>query len=106
MSFANAEEARKHRNHYLIVFAALGVFTLVTVGVAQLDLPIPLAIAIALFVASIKGSLVACVFMHLLTERTVLYALLALCGLFFIVLLLLPVFTDTETLSRTLLQRH
>lgn len=105
MSFANADEARRHRNLYLIIFAALGGLTIVTVAIAGLDLPRPLGIAIALLVASVKASLVAAVFMHLLSEKKVLYALLILCGFFFIVLMLLPVFTDFEPPWR-MLQSH
>ena len=37
-----------------------------------------MAIAVALFVATIKGSLVACYFMHLISEKKLIYAVLAL----------------------------
>ncbi len=47
----------------------------------------------ALFVATIKGSLVACYFMHLISERKLIYAVLAVTAVFFIALLALPAIT-------------
>ena len=47
----------------------------------------------ALLVATIKGSLVACYFMHLISEKKLIYAVLALTAAFFVVLLALPVLT-------------
>ena len=48
---------------------------------------------IALLVATIKGSLVACYFMHLISEKKLIIAVLALTAVFFVVLLTLPVVT-------------
>ncbi len=48
---------------------------------------------IALIVATIKGSLVACYFMHLISEKKLILAVLALTVVFFIALLALPVVT-------------
>ncbi len=90
---SSVEEIRKHVKLYMMIFGALLVLTIITVGVSYLDVSIPMAIAVALFVASIKGSLVACYFMHLLTERGMLYWILALCAVFFVVLMALPVLT-------------
>jgi len=50
-------------------------------------------VTIALIVATIKGSLVACYFMHLISEKKLIYAVLALTVVFFIALLALPVVT-------------
>jgi hypothetical protein len=47
-------------------------------------------------VACVKGSLVACYFMHLISERGMIFWVLTLCAVFFIALLLLPVVT-TQT---------
>lgn len=93
---STAAEIKKHVQLYMMVFGALLVLTGVTVGVAYLDVGILLGIVIALFVASIKGTLVACYFMHLLSERGMLYWILALCALFFLILLLLPVITTHD----------
>ena len=50
------------------------------------------AIALALTIAIVKGSLVACYFMHLISEKKVVYYVLILTVLFFIVLMLAPVY--------------
>ena len=84
----NSPEAiRKEIRRYLIVFGALAVLTLVTVAISQLHLPTWQAIALGLFVATVKGSLVAAFFMHLVSERKLIYAVLLLTVFFFGVLL-------------------
>lgn len=78
---------------YITVFVALMALTLVTVAVSYLDLSTPMAIAVALLVASVKGTLVACYFMHLIAEKRLIYAVLAITAFMFVVLLALPAFT-------------
>ena len=56
----------------------------------------PIAVAVALFVAIIKGSLVAGYFMHLLSEKKLIIAVLALTVAFFVALLALPVLTHSN----------
>jgi cytochrome c oxidase subunit 4 len=90
MSGHSAEEIRKETRGYILVFVALAVLTLVTVGVSYLHLSFGAAVALALFIASIKGSLVAAFFMHLISERKLIYWVLILTVVFFVVLLLLP----------------
>jgi len=75
------------------VFVALLVLTVVTVAISRFHLPVHQAVTIALIVATIKGSLVACYFMHLISERKLIYAVLALTAVFFLALLALPVVT-------------
>ena len=89
-------EIDRHVKVYIIVFVALMALTLITVAVSYLHLSTPMAIAVALFVATIKGSLVACYFMHLISERKLIYAVLAITVFMFIVLLLVPVFTIAD----------
>jgi cytochrome c oxidase subunit 4 len=72
------------------------VLTIVTVAVAYLHLPVGAAVAVALLVATIKGSLVACYFMHLISEKKLIYAVLVLTVVFFAVLLALPVITHNN----------
>jgi len=78
-----AKEIRK----YWIVFTALGGLTVVTVLISYLHLPHWAAVVLALIVAGIKGSLVAAVFMHLISERKLIYAVLAITVFFFGVLM-------------------
>lgn len=82
---------KKHVRAYMIVFASLWILTVVTVAVYYLHLPPPGSIVLALFIATIKGSLVACYFMHLISEKRLIYWLLLMTFFFFLGLLLLPV---------------
>lgn len=81
------EAIRKEIRRYMIVFGALAVLTIVTVAISQLHLPTWQAVGLALVVATVKGSLVAAFFMHLVSERKLIYAVLALTVFFFGVLM-------------------
>jgi len=97
MAGAGAADIEKHVKIYLMIFGWLAILTVVTVWVSYLEVSVPVAVLIALFIASIKASLVACYFMHLTTERATLYWILILCILFFLCLMLLPTWMTTET---------
>lgn len=85
----NSPEAiKKEIRVYLIIFGALAVLTAITVYACYgLNMPVHYAIMIALAIASIKGFLVAGFFMHLLSERKLIYSVLALTVFFLAVLL-------------------
>jgi cytochrome c oxidase subunit 4 len=83
----------KHVRVYIMVFVALMVLTIVTVAVSRFHLSVPVAVAVALFVATVKGALVAGYFMHLVSEKKLILAVLGLTVAFFVVLLALPVLT-------------
>jgi cytochrome c oxidase subunit 4 len=87
----HAVDIDRHVRIYVGVFAALMVLTLVTVGIYYIHLPVAAAIALALFVATVKASLVACFFMHLISEKKLIHSLLILTFAFFLVLLFTPV---------------
>jgi cytochrome c oxidase subunit 4 len=89
----HAAEIDRHVRVYVTVFVALMALTIVTVAISYLDLPPRTAIAVALFVATIKGSLVACYFMHLISEKKLIYAVLVITVVKFIALLALPAIT-------------
>jgi cytochrome c oxidase subunit 4 len=89
-------EIDRHVRIYITVFVALMVLTVITVAISYLHLPVAGAVAVALLVATIKGALVACYFMHLISEKKLIYAVLALTVVFFVVLLALPVLTHSE----------
>ena len=97
MTSDHAVDIDKHVRIYITVFATLMVLTIVTVAVSRFHLPVPIAVSVALLVAIIKGSLVACYFMHLISEKKLIYAVLALTAVFFIALLALPIFTVHDT---------
>ena len=92
----SAEDLKKHVRAYILVFVSLMVLTLVTVAVSTLHLPVHQAIAVALIIATVKGSLVACYFMHLISEKKLILWVMALTVAFFAVLLLVPVFTVAD----------
>ena len=84
---------------YIMVFVMLMIFTVLTVGVARFDFAVPVAIAVALVIAGMKGTMVAAVFMHLNHERWWVYGTLILTVIFFLVLLFLPVLTSLDGLG-------
>lgn len=77
------ESIRKEVRRYLYVLGALAVLTIITVAVSQLHLPTGQAVALALAIAAVKGTLVAAFFMHLLSERKLIYAVLGVTVFFF-----------------------
>jgi cytochrome c oxidase subunit 4 len=94
------EHIRREMRVYLVIFAMLGVLTGITVAVRYwLDLSVHWTIAVALFVATIKASLVAGFFMHLITEKKLIYSVLVLTGLFFIFLIGLPLWHYLDKLK-------
>ena|SRR5947208_1377327 len=84
------EAIRRQTKLYIMVFASLMALTVITVAVSYLHLQPPLAILVALMIAAIKGSMVAAYFMHLISEKKAIYAILALTVAFFVVLMLMP----------------
>lgn len=99
MSDSHSIDIQKHVRTYIVVFVSLMVLTLVTVAVSYLHLPVHQAIAVALIIASVKGSLVACYFMHLISEKKLILWVMLLTVVFFIVLLLVPVFTVSDRIG-------
>jgi cytochrome c oxidase subunit 4 len=93
----HAADIDKHVKIYITVFVSLMALTLITVGISYLHLPVAMAIAVAMIVATTKGSLVACYFMHLISEKRLIFAVLALTVLFFVVLLFVPVITHSNS---------
>jgi cytochrome c oxidase subunit IV len=92
----HAVDIDKHVRVYISVFVALMVLTVVTVAISRFHLSVPIAVTVALFVAIVKGSLVAGYFMHLVSEKKLILAVLALTVAFFFVLLALPVLTHSD----------
>jgi cytochrome c oxidase subunit 4 len=94
-----ADDIKAHVRTYLMVFGALMVLTVLTVGVSYLDVSVPMAILVALAIATVKGSLVAGFFMHLLHEKKVIYWVLVLTVVFFVFLMAIPLFTDLDKIE-------
>jgi cytochrome c oxidase subunit 4 len=94
----HAADIDKQVRIYISVFVALLALTIITVAISRYHLPVPIAVTVALLVATVKGSLVACYFMHLISERKLIYAVLGLTAAFFVVLLALPSLTHFDGL--------
>jgi cytochrome c oxidase subunit 4 len=90
----------RHVKIYIIVFVSLMALTVVTVAVAFLDVPTAVAVGLALIIASVKGSLVACYFMHLISEKKLILAVMVLTVVFFVALLFGPILTEQDVISQ------
>ncbi|SRR5258708_3325885 len=88
----NIEEFKKHIRKYIVVFLSLLGLTIVTVTVSQLNLGVSATIMIALLIAAIKGTLVASYFMHLISEKKMIFITLGITVIFFAALMGLPLF--------------
>jgi len=96
MELTHAEDIKKHVRVYISVFVALLALTIVTVTISYFNLSVVPAIIAALIIASIKGSLVASYFMHLISEKKVIYAALILTVVFFLVLIFIPILAMSD----------
>jgi len=85
------EDIKNQVRRYITVFVALLTLTIITVTVSYFHLSVVPAIIVAMFIASIKGTLVASYFMHLISERKLIFFVLILTGTFFLALMTLPV---------------
>ena len=76
------------------------VLTVMTVAAWSVHMAVPFAITVALVIATIKGSLVASIFMHLSHERKIIYASLVLTVVFFVFLIFIPLFTQKDHIGK------
>ncbi len=96
MELTHAEDIKKHVRVYISVFVALLALTIITVTISYLNLSVVPAIIVALIIASVKGSLVASYFMHLISEKKLIYAALILAAVFFLVLIFVPLLAMSD----------
>ena len=86
------DNVAKHVRIYLTVFIALLVGTAITVGMYYVHFDsVPLTVAIAVVIATVKASLVAGFFMHLVSEKKSIYTVLAVTAVFFAGLMALTI---------------
>jgi cytochrome c oxidase subunit IV len=84
------DDFARHVRRYLFVFYALIFGTLITVAASYIPFGHrAINIAVALFIAVGKGSLVACYFMHLISERKMIYGIMGFTAFFFLGLMFL-----------------
>ena len=96
---SDQESIRKTIRTYWMIGAALFVFTGITVAVNHVHLAVPMAITVALIIATMKGSMVASVFMHLSHERKWVYGALILTVIGFAILMLVPSLTINDSIG-------
>ena len=92
-----------HITHYRNVFVYLLIGTALTVAASYLEFNVKDSIAGAIFIglliASIKGYLVAANFMHLNSEKKMIYWILMLTVFFLVLLLFIPLLWDINNMS-------
>ena len=96
MSGNDQAHIEEHIKVYLTVFGDLAVLTILTVSASYLEVSNTEAIFLALTIATIKASLVAGYFMHLITEKQTIVWILILTFFFFLVLMFFPLITVTD----------
>ena len=79
---------------YILIGTSLLVLTVLTVWTSYFTVTVGVSIVIALIIATIKGSLVASFFMHLVSEKKLILIVLIITVVFFIALIFLPL-SDT-----------
>jgi len=91
---SSPEHIKKTVRTYLIIGAALLVGTILTVWASYIDFgSVVWNITVALIIATVKSSLVAGFFMHLISERKTIYATLATTAFFFVALMALTLWS-------------
>jgi cytochrome c oxidase subunit 4 len=97
MSDHSHADISKHVKTYILIFVALLVGTIVTVALNSVHFEsMAVTISIALFVACIKAFLVAGFFMHLMSEKKAIYAILLATVFFFTGMMYLTVWSRDE----------
>ncbi len=100
MNATNEAEIKQATRRYVYVFVALLAGTIVTVLASYIPFGNhAVNVAVALAIAATKAFLVAGYFMHLLSERKLIYGLLATTGFFFLGLMFLTVSSGADQLK-------
>jgi len=96
-------DVSKHVRGYLIIGGTLIIGTVLTVLASQIDLGHHWNIVLALIIATVKASLVALFFMHLISEKQLIYTVLAFTAFFFIGLMFITIaaYHDFPALTTT-----
>ena len=86
---SEVHDIQKETRKYMAVFGGLLLLTVITVIASGLRSGITIGVVIALVIATVKGGLVACNFMHLTTEKKLIYIVLLLAVVFLIAMITL-----------------
>src|SRR6266571_8798246 len=94
MDKAQSHDISKHIKVYVGVFVALLLGTILTVAMYYQHFDsVAVTVTIALFIATVKASLVAGFFMHLISEKKAVYAIMAATVFFFTAMMYLVVWS-------------
>jgi cytochrome c oxidase subunit 4 len=97
MSEEHPHSFAHHIRRYVYVFVALLIGTVFTVWASYIQFPSrEINVAIALVIASCKAFLVAGFFMHLISERKMIYCIMAFTAFFFIGLMFLTIMSYND----------
>jgi cytochrome c oxidase subunit 4 len=97
MSDHSAHDVKESVKRYLFVFYALLFGTMITVAASYIHFGHrSINIAVALFIATVKAFLVAGYFMHLISEKKLIYSILAFTGFFFAGMMYLTVWSRDQ----------
>jgi len=92
----DVQEVKRHIRVYLYTFSALAVLTVVTVAAASLNVAVGTGIFIAMVIATVKGTLVAGNFMHLFSEKKLVYLVLIITVFLFFAMLIIILSTIND----------
>lgn len=95
----SAADIKKHVRIYITVFISLAILTGVTVGASYIHMNVEMTVTVALFIASLKAGLVASYFMHLISEKKLIYSVLILTAVFFIAMMFLVLLAYYDRLT-------
>lgn len=88
---------QEHMRSCITVFVVLLIFTIITVAISYVDFGNDLVnIGIGLLIATFKAFLVAAYFMHLISEKKLVYTVLTFTGVFFVGLMFLTLFSYAD----------
>jgi len=87
----HSSDISKHIRGYMIVGGTLLIGTILTVLASYVELGHQWNIVLALVIATVKASLVALFFMHLISERQMIYIVLAFTAFFLLGLMFLTI---------------
>src|SRR5688572_13626103 len=97
MSDHSDHDVKQSIKRYLFVFYALLFGTIITVAASYINFGHrSVNIAVALFIATVKAFLVAGYFMHLISEKMLIYSILAFTGFFFAGMMFLTVWARDQ----------
>ncbi len=88
---AGAQDIQQELRKHFVIFGFLIALTIVNFFVSRLHLPPVMTVVSVLSIAAFQAFLVLCYFMHLISERKLIYFFLIITILCFVGLIFLPI---------------